>query len=60
MGAAFAEKYDILCMGSLLGLACAIVGLSIKSRKCLWYSGLFLTGEIAITLREFIRVSFQN
>lgn len=27
MGAAFAEKYDILCMGSLLGLACAIVGI---------------------------------
>lgn len=27
MGAAFAEKFDIRCMGSLLGPACAIVGI---------------------------------
>ena len=27
MGAAFAEKYGTRCMGSLLGLACAIVGI---------------------------------
>ena len=38
MGAAFAEKYDILCMGSLLGLACAIAGAHVRlSTELHWF-----------------------